>query len=80
MEIQTRFDGSMIGEQRAMLGISQDDLVFRMRSLGSRKVTKQTVGNWEHGTTTPAADFLPYLASVLECDVSAFFVSLSLTA
>jgi len=73
MQVKTQFDHKVIAAGRANLGINRDELAFRMRLAGA-KVSVSTLRNWERGTTAPDAHYMPFLASALECDVTAFFV------
>lgn len=62
------FDRRALVKLRAAKGLLQDDVA---RALG---VSRQAVSSWERGLTTPLADMLPLIASVLDCRIDDLFI------
>lgn len=53
-------------------GLTQTDVIFKLYEKGVR-ISRQTLINWESGSTTPNANEAQVLASILDQPIEFFF-------
>ena len=68
------FKYGLLRQRREYLQLSPLDVVKRLYEHGL-DISEDTVRNWEEGKTTPDADSLPALATVLKVKVHEFYGS-----
>ena len=66
------FKYHLIRQRREKLGMTQADLAFAIRQLGT-EIHPSTIHTWENGETSPDADKVPVLAKALQMPTEEFY-------